>query len=133
MSEAVEWKNGEIVRLVSALGIDGMSSDDDANETGSHSIIPKSNWRSAEVTQLLRLLDIGHGEKTSGTSRRPFRIRSVDSHHSRTSDRPAPKKLPINCYTKAYLDSLSEFDRNILEPAKAIEFEIPTVAIRYVL
>jgi len=119
--------------IVDALGTAGMSSDEDMDENESYAIISKSNWRPAKITHLLRLLELGHKRRNLLKPGKPFRTRTSQPNDNRISARQPPSRLPRNCYKDEYIKSLLPFDRDVLDPADVVEFDIPAAVKEYVL
>ncbi|KAI6027729.1 hypothetical protein BKA83DRAFT_4048536 [Pisolithus microcarpus] len=101
------------VRAIEELGVSGMSSDDSDHESGGgaarYTIVSK-DWRSGEVTELLRLLDALHlrlryRNNWNATSGAWPHLRLI-SHKSST--RAAVKGLPRNFYARRFLVSLTQ-------------------------
>ncbi|KAI5996624.1 hypothetical protein EDC04DRAFT_2909904 [Pisolithus marmoratus] len=100
-------------RAVEELGVPGMSSDDSDHESGEgtarYAIVSK-DWRSGEVTELLRLLDALHlrlryGNGWNATSGAWPHLRLVSY---KSSTRAAVKGLPKNFYARKFLVSLTQ-------------------------
>ncbi|KAI5988758.1 hypothetical protein EDD15DRAFT_2371109 [Pisolithus albus] len=100
-------------RTVEELGMPGMSSDDSDHESGEgaarYAIVSK-DWRSSEVTELLRLLDALHlrlryRNNWNATSGAWPHLRLVSR---KSSTRAAVKGLPKNFYNRKFLVSLTQ-------------------------
>ncbi|KAI6024059.1 hypothetical protein BKA83DRAFT_17398, partial [Pisolithus microcarpus] len=114
-------------RAIEELGVSGMSSDDSDHESGGgaarYTIVSK-DWRSGEVTELLRLLDALHlhlryrnnWNATSGT----WPHLRLISHKSST--RAAVKGLPRNFYARRFLVSLTQ---EAFDELQSIEQTLP--------
>ncbi|KAI5989705.1 hypothetical protein EDD15DRAFT_2171086 [Pisolithus albus] len=114
-------------RAIEELGVSGMSSDDSDHESGGgaarYTIVSK-DWRSGEVTELLRLLDALHlrlryCNNWNATSGAWPHLRLI-SHKSST--RAAVKGLPRNFYARGFLASLTQ---EALDELQSIEQTLP--------
>ncbi|KAI5988146.1 hypothetical protein EDD15DRAFT_2371522 [Pisolithus albus] len=114
-------------RAIEELGVSGMSSDDSDHESGGgaarYTIVSK-DWRSGEVTELLRLLDALHlrlryRNNWNATSGAWPHLRLI-SHKSST--RAAVKGLPRNFYARGFLASLTQ---EALDELQSIEQTLP--------
>ncbi|KAI5981376.1 hypothetical protein EDD15DRAFT_2379767 [Pisolithus albus] len=114
-------------RAVEELGVPGMSSDDsdhESSEGAARYAIVSKDWRSGEVTELLRLLDALHlrlryGNSWNATSGAWPHLRLVSC---RSSTRAAVKGLPKNFYARKFLASLT---REAFDELHSIERILP--------
>lgn len=113
--------------MLSKLTLEGVSSDEsDANDNTKPAVVRRRIWRSEEITMLMRFVArrrrIRASGHTPGSAPHP---RDRSSAHQNVSTRPAIAKLPINFYDQAWYDSLSHFERGLLQ-ARA-EYPLPII------
>lgn len=100
---------------------DGTSSDEDdgiVNGVRQYSIL-RQVWRSAELQAFCRFLDRQYIALHPDTRMR-LRVPSV-----RVSTAPAPKGLPINWYSRTWLNTLTEQQRRNLHLGDPVPLVIP--------
>ena len=74
-------------------------------------------WRSTEATELLRAMDLArlHEHVNSDGTFKPGSFPRVRVTGTKVSQAPAPTQLPRNCYSEAYLQSLTEAELDMLD------------------
>ncbi|KAG8898346.1 hypothetical protein FRB99_007495 [Tulasnella sp. 403] len=96
--------------ILCRLGVDGMSSDEDDEESKAY-LIAKKQWRSAELDQFLHRLDRISELRDRETRGYPLRKREACD---RISEALPVKGLPRNCYKRDYLQNMNPWKREQL-------------------
>jgi hypothetical protein len=125
-----------LVPLLSALGTNGISSDESDHEAGQGEatyFVKNKNWRSFEVTTWLRVFDAWHlrgrygGEYQASPGAWPhFRTPSTET----SSERPAVAHLPKNFYNPFWLSQRKAFQVRELKPTKERSLALPPAITR---
>ena len=117
------------------LEVDGMSGDE-SDHAGGHRryVIRKLNWRSDEVTNILRVLDalalVSHW--TSDGRPRPGKFPHVRIHSDRVETREPVYNLPRNFYRSDWLNTLDKYECRDLNMGKPVDLTLPSRVLRYV-
>lgn len=111
-------------------------SGDESDHAGGHPryVIRKLNWRSDEVTNVLRVLDalvlVSHW--TSDGRPRPGKFPHVRIHSDRIETLAAVPNLPRNFYRSDWLKTLDKYERRELNMGKPVDLTLPSRVLRYV-
>jgi hypothetical protein len=111
-------------------------SGDESDHSGGHRryVVQKLNWRSDEVTAVLRVLDalalVAHW--TSDGRPRPGKFPHVRIDSSRVEARDPVRNLPRNFYRAEWLDTLDKDERRELSMGKRVDLHLPNRVLRYV-
>ncbi|KAH9168267.1 hypothetical protein EDB89DRAFT_1855711 [Lactarius sanguifluus] len=117
------------------LGAEGMSGDE-SDHTGGHRryVVRKLNWRSDEVTRVLRILDalvlVSHW--TSDGRPRPGKFPHIRIDSNRVENREPVRNLPRNFYQPEWLDTLDKYERQELKIRKPVDLKLPPGIEQYV-
>jgi hypothetical protein len=95
-------------------------------------VVRKLNWRSDEVTNVLRVLDAlalvshwtGDGRPRAGK----FPHVRIDSN--KVEDRDPVYGLPLNFYKREWLATLDKYERKALNIGKAVKLVLPSRLLR---
>ncbi|OBZ65012.1 hypothetical protein A0H81_14983 [Grifola frondosa] len=107
------------VNMLMELGTSGTSSDESDNENGvvEYSVLVKP-WRNPLLADWIRVFDAAYrtlrlssGNKSTRSAHPHLRVESQKESSSR-----APTGLPINAYSRRWLETLSDFDMEALSP-----------------
>jgi hypothetical protein len=119
------------------LGADGMSGDESDHASGHRRyVVRKLNWRSNEITNVLRVLDAlalvfhwtGNGRPKPGK----FPHVRIDSDRLETPGREAVRNLPRNFYNSNWLETLDKYERQALDMGKPVELAVSSRLLRCV-
>lgn len=112
--------------MVQKLGVDGNSSDETDTENRSYTVRFKE-WRSSEVSQLLRFIDDNRTHTNANGNNKPGtapRKRIRRPYPPSSQDKPIAC-LPLNFYNKTWYDSLSSLQQVQLDAQP--EMELPMI------
>jgi hypothetical protein len=117
------------------LGVDGMSGDESDHASGHRRyVVCKLNWRSNEITSVLRVLDalalVFHW--TSNGRPKPGKFPHVQIDSDRLEIREPVRNLPRNFYNSDWLNTLDKYERQALNMGKPIELAISSRLLRCV-
>ena len=117
------------------LGAEGMSGDESDHLDGHRRyVVSKLNWRSDEVTEVLRALDalvlVSHW--TSDGRPRPGKFPHVRLHSDKVEERDPVRNLPRNFYQTEWLDTLDKYERRELNMSEPVKLSLPPGLLRYV-
>ncbi|KAI9437097.1 hypothetical protein BJY52DRAFT_1130163 [Lactarius psammicola] len=124
-----------IARHLNKLGAEGMSGDE-SDHSGGHRryVVCKLNWRSDEVTHVLRVLDalvlVSHW--TSDGRPRPGKFPHVRIDSDRVENRNAVRNLPRNFYRPQWLRTLDKYELRELNMRKPVELLLPSGLSQYI-
>lgn len=111
-------------------------SGDESDHFGGHRryVVSKLNWRSDEVTEVLRALDalvlVSHW--TSDGRPRPGKFPHVQLDSDKVEKRDPVRNLPRNFYQPEWLDTLDKYERQDLNMSKPVKLTLPSGLLRYV-
>lgn len=111
-------------------------SGDESDHSGGHRryVVWKPNWRSDEVTLVLRMLDalalVSHW--TSDGRPRPGKFPHVRIISDKVENRDPVRNLPSNFYAKDWLDQLDQYERRELNIRKPVNLVLPNRLLRCV-
>lgn len=113
-------------KVIRALGVDGMSSDESEHEGGSprYRILQKP-WRNPSITSWLRVFDAVHMNARLGLahgSQRGAMPRVRVASSLMGASRPVVPHLPRNAYSGLWLERLSEYEAASIQPSAGYEF-----------
>jgi hypothetical protein len=111
--------------MIDQLAAAGMSSDESEDDEMGRTtfIVRKQNWRSKDVTRLLRFVDRDHNKTNAYGNRKagnPARTRIIRARGSE-SEREAVPGLPINFYDRTWYAGLTNRERKELAPLRAMK------------
>ncbi|OAV92011.1 hypothetical protein PTTG_03584 [Puccinia triticina 1-1 BBBD Race 1] len=109
---------------------DNIKTTSDTEDTSSQTLVKVPlPWRSDEFTQFAQKLDTIYAHKKITTNGRTFvhafileSKRSTSAPLSPLNIKNVPQKLPANCYSKKYWSTLSDSDKQLLNPRDPIEW-----------
>jgi hypothetical protein len=109
-------------------------SGDESDHGGGHwrYVIRKLNWRSDEVTNVLRVLDaLALVSHWTGDGRpRPGKFPHVRIHSDRIETREPICNLPRNFYRSDWLNTLDKYERRKLNMGKPVDLTLPSRVLR---
>lgn len=125
----------DIAGHLNKLGAEGMSGDESDHLNGHRRyVIRKLNWRSDEVTHMLRALDalvlVSHW--TSDGRPRPGKFPHIRLHSDKVENREPVRNLPRNFYHPEWLETLDKYERRELNMSKSVELTLPPRLSKYV-
>ncbi len=109
-------------------------SGDESDHSGGHRryVVRKLNWRSDEVTDVLRVLDalalVSHWTRDGRP--RPGKFPHVRIDSNRVEKRDPVPNLPRNFYRPEWIKTLDKYERRKLHRRKPIELTLPSRALR---
>jgi hypothetical protein len=110
-------------------------SGDESDHSGGHRcyVVRKLNWRSDEVTGVLRVLDalalISHWTVDGRPRPGKFPHARIDS--DRVENRDPVHNLPRNFYRPDWLATRDKHERRMLNIGKPVEITLPSQLLRY--
>ena len=125
----------DIAGHLNKLSADEMSGDK-SDHLDSHRcyVVRKLNWRSDEVTNMLRALDalvlVSHWTKDGRP--RAGKFPHVRLHSDMVEDRDPVPNLPRNFYHAEWLDKLDEYELRELHMSKPVDLTLPPRVLQYV-
>ncbi len=117
------------------LGAEGMSGDESDHADGRRRyVVRKLNWRSDEVTKVMRVLDalvlVSHWTRDGRPRAGKFPHMCIDS--DRVDNKDPVCNLPHNFYRPEWLETLDKYERRRLNMLALVPLNIPSKILRYV-